>query len=150
MDDEGEYSAPKNTPLIVYFSSVSGNTRRFVEKLNVRSKPLPLKTGDDTIVVHEPYVLCAPTYGNPKKEGGHVPPQVVKFLNVETNRKHLLGVIGAGNTNFSDKFCIAADIIAQKCEVPVLYKFELMGTPEDVVKVNQGMEEFWKQHNHQH
>lgn len=149
MDHAGGRHAPKNTPLVVFFSSVSGNTKRFVEKLNVRSKPLPLKTNDETIIVHEPYVLCLPTYGNPRKEGGHVPPQVVKFLNIETNRKYLLGVIGAGNTNFSDKFCIAADIISQKCGVPVLYKFELMGTPEDVEKVNEGLEEFWKR-NHQH
>ncbi|MGO4781808.1 class Ib ribonucleoside-diphosphate reductase assembly flavoprotein NrdI, partial [Lysobacter sp. 2RAB21] len=30
-----------------------------------------------------------------------------------------------------------------KCNVPVLYKFELMGTSEDVLKVKEGLETFW-------
>ena len=98
--------------------------------------------------MEEPYVLCTPTYGKPDG-AGNVPPQVVKFLNQPANREHLLGVIGAGNTNFGGLFCVAADIISRKCEVPVLYRFELMGTPEDVEKVNQGLEEIWKR-NHQH
>ncbi|MCX6499353.1 MAG: class Ib ribonucleoside-diphosphate reductase assembly flavoprotein NrdI, partial [Arthrobacter sp.] len=29
------------------------------------------------------------------------------------------------------------------CQVPHLYRFELMGTPEDVSRVQQGLEEFW-------
>ena len=41
-----------------------------------------------------------------------------------------------------DNYCLAADIIAAKCKVPVLYRFELMGTSEDVATVNQGLEEF--------
>ena len=148
MDHEGGCHAPKNTPLVVFFSSVSGNTARFVEKLEARSARLPLRTGDETLLMEEPYVLCTPTYGKPEG-AGNVPPQVVKFLNQPANRENLIGVIGAGNTNFGGLFCVAADIISQKCGVPVLYKFELMGTPEDVEKVNQGLEEIWKR-NHQH
>ena len=109
---------------------------------------LPLRTGEETLLMEEPYVLCTPTYGKPDG-AGNVPPQVVKFLNQPANREHLLGVIGAGNTNFGGLFCAAADISSQKCGVPVLYRFELMGTPEDVEKVNQGLEEIWKR-NHQH
>jgi protein involved in ribonucleotide reduction len=95
-------------------------------------------------VMTEPFVLVAPTYGRPNGSGA-VPPQVVKFLNEETNRRLLRGVLGAGNTNFGPDFCLAADKIAAKCGVPVLYKFELMGTPEDVRKVNQGLDQFWRQ-----
>lgn len=89
-------------------------------------------------------MLCVPTYGKPEG-AGNVPPQVVKFLNVEENRRNMVGVIGAGNTNFGPLFGIAADIVSAKCDVPVLFKFELMGTPSDVDKVNEGLEEFWKQ-----
>ncbi|MGK7221371.1 class Ib ribonucleoside-diphosphate reductase assembly flavoprotein NrdI [Kocuria flava] len=131
-------------PLVVYFSSVSENTHRFVTKLGCRAVRLPLHTGDEPPVVDEPYVLVAPTYGRPNGSGA-VPPQVVRFLNREVNRRHLLGVIGAGNTNFGDHFCLAADKIAAKCDVPVLYRFELMGTEEDVRNVTRGMEQFWRQ-----
>ncbi len=131
-------------PLVVYFSSVSNNTHRFVEKLDARAVRLPLLTGEEPPEMTEPFVLVAPTYGRPNGSGA-VPPQVVKFLNREANRRLLRGVIGAGNTNFGSTFCLAADRIAAKCDVPVLYKFELMGTPEDVRKVNQGLDQFWRQ-----
>lgn len=133
-----------DSPLVVYFSSISGNTHKFVEKLHTRTLRLPLRTQEGTPVIREPYVLCTPTYGKPEG-AGNVPPQVVKFLNVEENRRNMMGVIGAGNTNFGSLFGIAADIVSAKCEVPVLFKFELMGTPSDVDKVNKGLEEFWKQ-----
>ena len=143
---EGRATAPvgDDAPLVVYFSSISGNTHKFVEKLHARTLRLPLRTGEDTLVIQEPYVLCVPTYGKPEG-AGNVPPQVVKFLNVEENRRNMVGVIGSGNTNFGPLFGIAADIVSAKCDVPVLFKFELMGTPSDVDKVNEGLEEFWKQ-----
>ncbi|MCT1367460.1 MULTISPECIES: class Ib ribonucleoside-diphosphate reductase assembly flavoprotein NrdI [Kocuria] len=132
-------------PLIVYFSSVSGNTQKFVDKVDAASLRLPLRTGEETIHMDRPYVLCVPTYGRPRS-GGAIPPQVMKFLQVPQNRELMLGVMGAGNTNFGEHFCIAADKIAVKCRVPVLYKFELMGTSDDVARVNEGLKAFWK-HN---
>ena len=129
-------------PLVAYFSSVSGNTHKFVQKLEAASVRLPLRTGEDAPVMDRPFVLCVPTYGRPRS-GGAVPPQVMKFLRVPRNRELMLGVMGAGNTNFGDLYCIAADKIAVKCKVPVLYKFELMGTSEDVARVNEGLRELW-------
>ena len=111
-----------SAPLVVYFSSISGNTHKFVEKLHARRLRLPLRTGEETLVLDEPYVLIVPTYGKPEG-AGNVPPQVVKFLNVEQNRQNMLGVIGSGNTNFGPLFGIAADIVAKKCNVPVLFHF---------------------------
>ncbi|WP_300344701.1 class Ib ribonucleoside-diphosphate reductase assembly flavoprotein NrdI [Nesterenkonia sp.] len=132
---------------LIYFSSVSNNTHRFVEKLQLpegQAARLPLHTGTETLLATEPFVLMLPTYGAGGGRGS-VPKQVVKFLNVEQNRRLLRGVIGAGNTNFHDSYCIAGDIVAAKCGVPHLYRFELMGTSEDVSKVHKGLEEFWKQ-----
>ena len=137
-----ETPQPAEHPVVVYFSSVSGNTQKFVEKLDVESFRIPLHTHEDTLHMDRPYVLCVPTYGRPRS-GGSVPPQVLKFLRVPQNREHLLGVMGAGNTNFGTLYGVAADKIAAKCEVPVLYKFELMGTAEDVARVNQGLDTLW-------
>lgn len=130
-------------PLVVYFSSVSANTHRFVERLACRRVRLPLRTGEDPPVMDEPYVLAVPTYGRPNGAGS-VPPQVVKFLNLEANRRQLIGVLGAGNTNFGETYCLAADKIAAKCGVPVLYRFELMGTDQDVDTVNEGLMKLWQ------
>ncbi|MCH8559104.1 class Ib ribonucleoside-diphosphate reductase assembly flavoprotein NrdI [Nesterenkonia sp. LB17] len=132
---------------LIYFSSVSNNTHRFVEKLQRGAGEvarLPLLTRDETLEAEQPFVLVLPSYGADAGEGS-VPKQVIKFLNVESNRNLLRGVIGAGNTNFHESYCIAGDIVAAKCGVPHLYRFELMGTPEDVATVEMGLEEFWKQ-----
>lgn len=128
----------------MYFSSASGNTHRFVEKLGIPAKRIPLYAREDPLEVTEPYVLLVPTYG-----GGPalraVPKQVIKFLNDEKNRSLIRGVMAAGNTNFGEGFGIAGDIIARKCQVPFLYRFEVFGTPDDVTAVQKGLDKFWKQ-----
>ena len=97
----------QGNPLVVYFSSVTRNTDRFMEKLPVRRQRLPLRTSQPTPEVTEPFVLVVPSYGRPDGAGS-VPPQVVKFLNAAVNRRHRKGVIGAGNTNFGPLCCVAA------------------------------------------
>jgi protein involved in ribonucleotide reduction len=73
-----------------------------------------------------------------------VPKQVIRFLNDPVNRELLRGVIGAGNTNFGDKYCRAGEVIARKTSVPLIYKFELLGTPTDVATVKEKMDLLWK------
>ena len=131
-------------PLIVYFSSVSGNTERFVEKLGMRAERIPLYKRDGALEVNEPFVLVSPTYGGGNGEGA-VPKQVIRFLNDERNRQWIRGVISTGNTNFGDAYCIGGDIISRKCKVPHLDRVELFGTPEDVARVTRGLEKWWKQ-----
>lgn len=129
---------------LIYFSSVSGNTHRFIEKLGREAKRIPLHASEEMLLADEPFVLVVPTYGG-GTERGAVPKQVIKFLNVPENRALLRGVIVSGNTNFGRAYGIAGDIIAQKCKVPVLYRFELLGTPEDVETVDKGLDQFWQQ-----
>lgn len=127
---------------LIYFSSVSGNTHRFIEKLGRPAARIPLHANDDPLIADEPFVLVVPTYGG-GEDSGAVPKQVIRFLNNEHNRSLLRGVITAGNTNFGEAYCIAGDIIAAKCNVPHLYRFELFGTPEDVEAVNEGLDALW-------
>ncbi|WP_025132552.1 class Ib ribonucleoside-diphosphate reductase assembly flavoprotein NrdI [Leucobacter sp. PH1c] len=129
---------------LVYFSSVSGYTHRFVEKLGRPAHRIPLYAHDEPLVVTEPFVLLLPTYGG-GPETRAVPKQVIRFLNDERNRTLIRGVIASGNTNFGEAYGLAGDIVARKCHVPVLYRFELFGTPDDVRVVHDGLEQFWKQ-----
>ncbi len=129
---------------LVYFSSVSGNTRRFVEKLGRPADRIPLHAKDAPLKATEPYVLVVPTYGGGNGHGA-VPKQVIRFLNDEENRSLIRGVIGAGNTNFGEAYCLAGDIISAKCRVPHLYKFEVFGTEDDVRVVNEGLDSLWHQ-----
>lgn len=127
---------------VVYFSSVSGQTERFVRKLDVpHSYRIPLRRGDEPLKVDSPYVLITPTYGAGRDHKA-VPPQVIKFLNDPDNRKYMRGVVAGGNKNYGKYFCYAADVIAEKCNVPVLGKFEIFGLPgeaEDIQKEIEGI-----------
>lgn len=127
---------------LVYFSSRSENTRRFVERIDGAALRLPLDASAEPPVATSPFVLVTPTYGGGGTRGA-VPKPVIRFLNNPLNRNLIRGVIAAGNTNFGDAFAIAGSIIAAKCAVPFLYRFELLGTARDVDNVKQGLERFW-------
>lgn len=130
---------------IVYFSSASENTHRFVERLGLPATRIPLHW-EDGFQVREEYVLLVPTYGGGEPRGA-VPKQVIKFLNDPHNRSLIRGVIPSGNTNFGTGYCIAGDIISAKCEVPVLYRYELLGTAEDAERVREGLRTWWQKHS---
>ena len=130
---------------LVFFSSVSEMTRRFVDKLDMPAARIPLRRREPALVAHQPFVLITPTYGGGNGRGA-VPKQVIKFLNDERNRKHIRGVIGAGNTNFGQAYCLAGDIIARKCEIPHLYRVEMVGTTRDVENVRAGLNRFLTEH----
>jgi protein involved in ribonucleotide reduction len=124
--------------LVVFFSNVTENTSRFVEKLDLPALRIPIKTSEAGLLeITEKFVLITPTYGAGSR--GFVPRQVIQFLNVEAIRNQCVGVVGSGNRNFFEDYAKAADIIAAKLGVPVLYRFELSGTDEDVNIVREGM-----------
>ena len=130
-------------PLLVYFSSTSENTHRFVGKLGFPTAHIPLRRTEPPLTVDEEYVLVVPTYGGGSVKGA-VPKQVIAFLNNPDNRALCRGVIASGNTNFGQAYCLAGDIIASKLGVPFLYRYELLGTPTDVARVKEGLENFWQ------
>jgi len=132
---------------LVYFSSASENTHRFVQRLGLTATRIPIHDREGTFEVHEPYVLILPTYGGGTtamgRDTSYVPKPVIRFLNNTHNRSLIRAVIAAGNANFGESYCFAGNIISQKCHVPYLYRFELMGTAEDVERVKAGLGEFW-------
>lgn len=98
--------------------------------------------GEEPFMVSKPYVLVVPTYGG-NYESKQIPEQVVQFLNIRKNRDLMQGVIGTGNTNFGETYCRAAEQIAAKTGVPLLYRVEIMGTPYDVEQVLERLEQLW-------
>ncbi|RLM19536.1 ribonucleotide reductase assembly protein NrdI [Brenneria alni] len=131
---------------LVYFSSQSENTHRFIARVGLPALRIPIATEQPALKMDQPYILVVPSYGGGSAKGS-VPRQVILFLNDRQNRDYLRGVIAAGNTNFGAAYGLAGDIIAQKCQVPYLYRFELLGTAEDVANVRKGVTEFWQRQN---
>ena len=128
---------------LVYFSNVSGNTHRFVEKLGLQSSRIPIKWDEaKPLLAEKEYVLFVPTYGG-GNDSNTIPKQVAKFLNIRNNRDLLRGVVGFGNTNFGTHYCKAAEMIAIKTGVPLLYRVEILGTPDDVEQVTERLNQLW-------
>ena len=134
-------------PGLVYFSSASGNSARFVSRLGCAmpqmglyripispSEPMPAPEGD--------YVLICPTFADGEGRGA-VPKQVIRFLNDPARRAGIRGVIAGGNRNFGATFALAGKVIAEKCNIPVLYRFELAGNDDDLARCRTGLLKFW-------
>lgn len=49
----------------------------------------------------------------------------------------MIGVAASGNRNWGDKFARSADLISERYNVPVVYKFELAGTTGDAQRFQQ-------------
>lgn len=110
---------------LVYFSSSSENTHRFVGRTGLPAIRIPIDRQPEKLRVDTPYILVVPSYGGGSSKGA-VPTQVIRFLNDEHNRSLIRGVIAAGNTNFGAAYCIAGEIIShcakkQRCSRLVSY-----------------------------
>ena len=100
---------------LVYFSSRSENTHRFVQKLGLAAVRLPVDASEEPPEVDAPFVLVLPTYGGGGEKGA-VPKPVIRFLNNPHNRSLIRGVIAAGNTNFGTGYATAGNIIAMRLQ----------------------------------
>ncbi|MBN4083353.1 class Ib ribonucleoside-diphosphate reductase assembly flavoprotein NrdI [Mycoplasma sp. CSL10137] len=127
----------------VYFSTNTKNTETFVKKLGFNSTAIPYEI-EESIELNFDYVLFCPTYsGGGEFTSGAVPKQVIKFLNNEKNRSHCRGVVASGNTNFNNTFALAGSVLTSKLKVPLLYQYELRGTPSDVERLQKILKNFW-------
>lgn len=131
-------------PALIYYSSQSGNTHRFVTRLGWPAARIPINQDAPLPTPDAPFVLICPTYADGKGRGA-VPKQVIRFLNNPAHRARLLGVVGTGNRNFGATYALSGRIIADKCKVPQLYSFELAGTDTDIARLRQGLTKLGEQ-----
>ncbi|PAD91647.1 class Ib ribonucleoside-diphosphate reductase assembly flavoprotein NrdI [Shouchella clausii] len=110
--------------LIAYYSK-TGNTRRFVEKLE--QPAVEITSG---LTLAQPFVLVTPTYNF-----GQVPLEVTEFL--YRNGDHLTAVIGAGNRVWGANYARAGRLVAEKYEVPLLGEIELAGTAQETENIRE-------------
>ena len=121
-------------PLIAYWSSNSGGTRRVAEALATDTVELAGYDGAS------PYVLLTPTYDQPR--GGFTPKPVQAFL--EEHAHLMVGVAGSGNRNFGEHYCQAAIDISKEYGVPIVHRIDIMGTEDDYRTIDAGMAQHWQ------
>ena len=113
--------------MLIVYDSLTGNVRRFIDKLG-----LPAQRIRDELEVGEPFILVTYTTGL-----GIIPESTKKFLAAHAGL--MRGVASSGNRNFGKYYGLAADLIAEQYNVPVIHKFEFAGLPSDVELFRKGV-----------
>lgn len=106
--------------MLIAYDSKTGNVKRFISKVNMRSVQI-----DPELVLDEPFILVTYTTGF-----GQVPDSSQHFL--KRNASMVRGVSASGNRNWGANFAKSAQIISSLYDIPVISKFELSGTTQDV------------------
>lgn len=140
-------------PLRILFISIEGNTRNFVENLttyaakqHAQNAELPeiaateISEASDFVAETQPYFCFVPTY----LDGGNGIDNGVKelmtnvlgeYIDYANNAQHLIGVVGSGNRNFNEQYCLTAKRYAEKFDAPFIANYELRGVPRDEARV---------------
>ena len=108
----------------IVYDSRTGYVEKFVNKLPKSISKIKIGEIDE---VSERYILI--TYTD---KLGAVSIETKKFLSHKDNASFMRGVSSSGNRNFGIYYGLAADKIGDRFGVPVISKFELSGSSEDV------------------
>lgn len=116
---------------VYYYSSSSGLVRTFADRLD--RPAFNLADRDHRVSeVDGPWVLLTPSYKTGNDRNDTIPEAVHRFLRSAHNRREMVGVMGSGNRNFGEFYQMAAREVARRSGRPILFEFELAGTPWDV------------------
>lgn len=150
------------TTMKLLFISISGNTRAFANKLvayaqaqNEADTNAPLITLEEVSDAMQlegettPYFAMVPTY----LDGGNGIDNGVKelmtnalgeYLEEPGNGELCLGIIGSGNKNFNEQYCLTARRYADNIDAPFIADYELRGTEADAKRIYTIMREVAK------
>lgn len=128
----------RTTP-VYYYSSASGLVRSFAERLDRPAYNLAEREHRRS-EADGPWVLLTPSYKTGNDRNDTIPEGVRRFLASPVNRRRLVGVLGSGNRNFGTHYQRAARVVAERSGRPVLFEFELAGTPWDVAECREILE----------
>lgn len=137
------------------YISLSGNTKAFVKKLmdylaaNHPQIPVSsldvkelVKNGEDFPDLTEDYIAFLPTYlegGNGIDNGDQeiLTTDLRALIAHADNAQHCLGVVGSGNRNFNNQFCLTAYQYSEQFGFPVIDVYEMRGLSADVERIAQ-------------
>ena len=145
---------------LVYIS-LSGNTASFIKRLSAflqeRHENVEIEQVDIKDMVKEErpfyamsqsFVAFLPTYleGGNGLDNGDVEiltNDLGDFIAFEENYKRCFGIVGSGNRNFNNQYCLTVKQYAERFDFPVLDTFELRGLNEDVKRIGLKIEELY-------
>ncbi|MEC2307736.1 class Ib ribonucleoside-diphosphate reductase assembly flavoprotein NrdI [Bacillus atrophaeus] len=123
--------------MIITYESKTGNVRRFVKAMQHKLGIEAIEITDDTIINQE-FIHITYTIGF-----GEVPERTLNFI--YKNKSKIRGVVVSGNKVWGDNYGLAGDKLSAKFHIPLLLKFELSGTKQDLQKINREVQLIDKQ-----
>lgn len=129
--------------IVIAYDSRTGNVERFIKKVKKELedksshdfKWIFYKIEEDLILEEDFHFITYTT------NFGEVPLKTKIFLN--NNSEKMQSVSSSGNMNWGPMYGKAANKISSDYSVPILIKFELSGTREDVKKIIEGFEGYY-------
>lgn len=143
------------TDLHIAYISLSGNVHNFVGRLVERLYPLTVTTHDIKQLIKEgqpfymldkPTIVVVPTYldgGDGINNGTTeiLTTPLREFIAANSNDKHVIGIVGSGNKNFNNQYCLTAKQYAMQFNAPVIGDFEMRGLDADVDRIAKKIKE---------
>lgn len=148
-------------PMNILYISIEGNTRSFVNQLkayaeqqhtlNDNNPLINLKEiSDQTLPAdeHQSFFVFVPTYltGGNGIDSGYteiMTNSLGDYIRYNENAKNCLGVVGSGNRNFNEQYCLTARKYAREFKAPFLADYELRGTSADVEHIYATLTKQW-------
>ncbi|WP_125982018.1 class Ib ribonucleoside-diphosphate reductase assembly flavoprotein NrdI [Loigolactobacillus iwatensis] len=139
--------------LNILYISISGNTRSFVEDLQTYAAKKHQEDANEPLISlkeiseatpyadeTQAYFAFVPTYldgGNGIDNGVDelMTNAMGEYIAYHKNRDYCLGVIGSGNRNFNEQYCLTAKMYARDYNMPFIGDYELRGTSADVKRI---------------
>lgn len=139
--------------IYILYISIEGNTRSFLTRMkafakqqhsiNPKNPVIELKEiTDQTVPVKEtePFFAFVPTYldGGNGIDSGYtelMTNALGEYIAANSNAEKCIGVVGSGNKNFNEQYCLTARMYAHEFSVPFLADYELRGTSEDIERI---------------
>lgn len=137
----------------ILYISIEGNTRNFIKLLTNYANQQHELNNDNPIInakeiteqsdfQHETenFFAFVPTY----LDGGNGIDNGVKelmtnvlgeYIDFGNNAQHCIGVVGSGNKNFNEQYCLTARRYAEKFDAPFLADYELRGNDSDAKRI---------------
>lgn len=149
------------TPINIIYISIEGNTRAFLKlltkyaqqqhALNPENPLIKAKEiSDQTIPAKEkqPFFVFVPTYltgGNGIDSGFTeiMTNALGEYIADGNNAPKCIGVVGSGNRNFNEQYCLTARKYAKQFAAPFLADYELRGTNQDAERIYDILKKRW-------
>ena len=143
------------------YISIEGNTRAFLHQMqefakqqNILNPTNPLinlkEIGPQDTPAHEsaPFFVFVPTYltGGNGIDSGYteiMTNALGEYIEDGDNAKFCIGVVGSGNRNFNEQYCLTARKYAHIFDAPFLDNYELRGTSADVERIYNVLAQNW-------